>query len=179
MNYDDEDDRGERGERRDDYEDDDSRPSRRQEALQRVRTPGMILQVFGVISLLLGLILSMTYAFAIDTIAKPMYEGVYEPMKKQPGAKAQNIPTYEEYRQSSQIVGLIFYPIGVICSIAIVIGGGKMTKLRGYGWAMTASILAMIPCTNICACLSIPFGIWALVVLLNSDVKRAFASAAQ
>lgn len=49
----------------------------------------------------------------------------------------------------------------------------KMKDLQGYGLAMTAAILSLIPCFSIC-CIGIPFGIWALVVLLNDDVKKAF-----
>ena len=49
----------------------------------------------------------------------------------------------------------------------------KMKDLQGYGLAMTAAILSLIPCFSIC-CIGILFGIWALVVLLNQDVKSAF-----
>ncbi len=55
----------------------------------------------------------------------------------------------------------------------IFYGAMKMKDLQGYGLAMTAAILALIPCFSIC-CIGIPFGIWALVVLLNQDVKNAF-----
>ncbi|MCK5379669.1 MAG: hypothetical protein KAJ78_09700 [Acidobacteria bacterium] len=55
----------------------------------------------------------------------------------------------------------------------IFYGAMKMKDLQGYGLAMTAAILSLIPCFSIC-CIGIPFGIWALVVLLNQDVKSAF-----
>lgn len=55
----------------------------------------------------------------------------------------------------------------------IFFGAMKMKELQGYGLAMMAAILALIPCFSIC-CVGIPFGIWALVVLLNQDVKNAF-----
>lgn len=55
----------------------------------------------------------------------------------------------------------------------IFYGAMKMKDLQGYGLAMTAAILSLIPCFSIC-CIGIPFGIWALVVLLNQDVKNAF-----
>jgi hypothetical protein len=43
---------------------------------------------------------------------------------------------------------------------------------------VTGSILSIIPCTNSCCCIGTPLGIWALVVLLNSDVKLAFSRSA-
>ena len=41
---------------------------------------------------------------------------------------------------------------------------------------MTAAIVAVIPCVAPCCLLSLPFGIWALVVLGDSSVKAAFRS---
>jgi hypothetical protein len=41
--------------------------------------------------------------------------------------------------------------------------------------AMTAAILAIVPC-SCCCILNMPFGIWSLVVLLNEQVKAAFRS---
>jgi predicted Zn finger-like uncharacterized protein len=64
--------------------------------------------------------------------------------------------------------------IGVLMSIMVLIGAVKMKKLRNYGLALTSSILSMLSPT--CCCfLGLPFGIWALVVLNNPDVKRAFS----
>ncbi len=61
----------------------------------------------------------------------------------------------------------------LIGSALIFYGAMKMKEMQGYGLAMTAAILCLIPCFSIC-CLGIPFGIWALVILLNADVKAAF-----
>ena len=55
----------------------------------------------------------------------------------------------------------------------LVKGADSMISLRGYGMAIATCIIAMLPCNL--ACLGgLPFGIWGLVVLCNSDVKRAF-----
>jgi hypothetical protein len=57
----------------------------------------------------------------------------------------------------------------------MLVGAIKMIKLRSRGLAMTAAILAIIPCLESCCCvLGIPFGIWALVVLNKPEVKDAF-----
>jgi len=39
---------------------------------------------------------------------------------------------------------------------------------------MAGSIVAMVPC-NICCLLGLPFGIWALVVIVRPEVKDAFS----
>ncbi len=68
---------------------------------------------------------------------------------------------------------VIFGVIGLAAMGLIFFGAMKMKALESYGLAMTAAILSMIPCFTVC-CLGIPFGIWALVVLLNDEVKSAF-----
>ena len=56
-------------------------------------------------------------------------------------------------------------------------GGLKMKQLESWGLALTASILAIIPC-NMCCMFSIAIGIWSLIVLNDPSVKAAFRSEA-
>jgi hypothetical protein len=49
-----------------------------------------------------------------------------------------------------------------------------MRKLDSYGLAMTASIVALIPCISPCCVVGLPIGIWALVILSKPEVKSAF-----
>jgi hypothetical protein len=65
--------------------------------------------------------------------------------------------------------------IGIVVNAVIIFGAMKMKSLEGYTLAMTAAILAIVPC-SCCCILNMPFGIWSLVVLLNQDVKAAFRS---
>ncbi len=65
---------------------------------------------------------------------------------------------------------------GIPLGIVIIIGAVRMKNLQSYGFAMTAAILAMIPCLTPCCALGLPFGIWALVVLSDPQVKAAFRS---
>jgi len=57
--------------------------------------------------------------------------------------------------------------------IVMIIGGLKMMRLQSHGWAMTASILALLPCSPV-GLLGLVVGIWSLVVLSRRDVKEAF-----
>lgn len=70
--------------------------------------------------------------------------------------------------------GVVTAIIGILMSILIFIGALKMKQLSNYGLAMTASIVAMIPCISPCCLLGLPIGIWALVVLSKPEVKSAF-----
>jgi len=62
----------------------------------------------------------------------------------------------------------------IVASAVIAFGAIRMKGLQSYGLAMTASILALIPCTSPCCLAGIPIGIWSLIVLMNADVKAAF-----
>lgn len=71
-------------------------------------------------------------------------------------------------------IGAVFNVIGIVIAVVIFMGAGKMKNLQSYGFAMAATILAMIPCISPCCLIGLPVGIWALVVLMKPEVKGAF-----
>lgn len=74
----------------------------------------------------------------------------------------------------SGTVGIIRSVIGILCCIVVFSGALQMRKLRSYGLAMVASIIALVPCFSPCCLIGIPIGIWALVVLNKPEVKPYF-----
>ena len=85
--------------------------------------------------------------------------------------KAQTISYLKAWEKN---VGLVFNFIGGVVAIVVITGALKMKRLQSYPFAMIASIIAMIPCISPCCLLGLPFGIWALVVLSDPQVKAAF-----
>jgi len=71
-------------------------------------------------------------------------------------------------------LGVVLGLVGALCGALHILGGIKMRKLESYGLCMTASILAMIPCTSPCCLIGLPIGIWAIVVLSKAEVKSQF-----
>lgn len=68
------------------------------------------------------------------------------------------------------LLSVVFsFAIGIV----MIIGGLKMMRLQSHGWAMTASILALLPCGP-ASILGLVVGIWSLVVLSRPGVKGAF-----
>jgi hypothetical protein len=71
----------------------------------------------------------------------------------------------------------VFGMIGVLVMLAIngvvLYGAVKLKQLENYALCMTAAILMVIPCSP-CFFLSVPFGIWALIVLFDARVRDAF-----
>jgi len=67
----------------------------------------------------------------------------------------------------------------IVGTVVIALGALRMKNLQSYGRAVTASILAMVPCvgTSGCCCLiGLPIGPWALIVLMDSGVQAAFTA---
>jgi hypothetical protein len=61
----------------------------------------------------------------------------------------------------------------VVWSYLVILGARSMSSLHGYSTAIAGCIVSMMPCS--CGCfMGLPIGIWCLVVLSQSDVKRAF-----
>jgi hypothetical protein len=128
--------------------------------------PGIALMITGSLSLLivLGSAAFIAMAVFMDPNAKP-----------QPDAIA-------------LLVGMTAVEIligGTFCGL-IFAGGNSLRKCGSYGLAMTGAVLAVVslifgcPCTPLgfsgmgMACLNLPVGIWALIVLTNMDVREAF-----
>ena len=134
-------------------------PIDREAALRRVKAPAIALIVVGAISAV-GLVGNGALTLLTDAAA----------MQQQQAAML------DEYGLGFLVsTGFTFgtTALGVVASIVIILGGLKMRALEGYGLAMTASILALVPCLS-CCCITLPFGIWALIVLMDANVKQAF-----
>jgi hypothetical protein len=71
-----------------------------------------------------------------------------------------------------------FLPLffSVPSGVVMIAGGVAMLKMRWYGLAVTGAIAAMFPCGPVWI-VSLPVGIWSLVVLRRDDVIDAFAVA--
>jgi hypothetical protein len=147
----------------DDYEEEyDDRPRRlsRSEVRQRVQTPAIGLLVTG----WLGLVLSVV-GLIIFVIGLVMALGEVADMRKAGNIRAEIKWAYVFGRFAGPAVAIAW-------SAAVINGASKMKNLESIGTARTAAILGMFPCTF---CITgLPFGIWALVVLSDSQVQRGF-----
>ncbi len=64
--------------------------------------------------------------------------------------------------------------VAIVVNIISIVGAVGMKKLRSRGFAMAAAILQMIPCFSSCWPLGLGMGIWAIIVLSDPAVRRAF-----
>jgi predicted Zn finger-like uncharacterized protein len=145
-------DRPRRSRYRDDFDEDHPFRDRRSEARGKVAGPAIALMITGGLAIALVLLSAGLIAFGL-TAGGPQ-------------------PPQEEL--VPQLIGnAIGLGLGLLWGLLLIVGGMKMRKLESYALSMTASIVAMLPCTS-CCLLGLPFGIWALVVLGQSDVKESF-----
>jgi hypothetical protein len=76
--------------------------------------------------------------------------------------------------------GMCFNALSTILLIVMMVGAVHMLRLRSYGMAMTAAILAIVPLTAVCCCIfTLPAGVWALLLLLRPEVKSLFVNRGQ
>jgi len=73
-------------------------------------------------------------------------------------------------------LGVLINLVGCILGVVVLLGAIQMRKLENYRFVVAASILATLCCFSPWFLLAMPFGIWALVVLCNQQVKDAFWS---
>lgn len=136
----------------------------RETALQLVKAPAVALQVVAGIDILLSVWSAVRLTF--------FRAGIEDQLAKYPQLQDPSI---------QKLMHEIYGPVGVasnlfalLVAVVIFLGARQMQKLSSYGFAITAAILALIPCITACCLIGLPFGIWALVVLNKTEVKSQF-----
>ena len=72
---------------------------------------------------------------------------------------------------------VMFSVIGVanlVHGVVLALGAAKMFGMRSYRIAVTAAVVAILP-FGVGSAISLPFGIWALIVLSTEPMQTAFA----
>jgi hypothetical protein len=62
-----------------------------------------------------------------------------------------------------------------LVAIITIFGSIQMLRQKTWGLCLTASILSMIHFGSCCCVLGLPAGLWALITLVNADVKDSFS----
>jgi hypothetical protein len=142
-------------------------------AAERTNLPGILLIVVGIINILWGLYLIGNGAYQV-TSPKHAIQSTEELAKIFP-ALAQAKQTPDDVRRNG-ILSALFGVLVLIGCFLTIFGGIRMRQLQSYGLAMTGAITAAIPCISCMGCCGVgeAIGIWAVVVLLNEEVKRYF-----
>lgn len=73
-------------------------------------------------------------------------------------------------------LGLLLGLVSCVLGLVVIAGAVQMKNLQNYRFAVTGAIVATLSCLSPWFLLGLPFGIWALVVLCDEQVRSAFWS---
>jgi hypothetical protein len=142
----------------------------------RVQGPAIALIVVGVLNLFMAAGPGF-YGLGAAKITPAQLE--QEMQKSNPkaleDAKAQGW-SVEDIRQMLVYGSFSWAGVDFLASFLVILGGMRMLFLKNYGLAILASVVAALPfvsCSGCCG-LGAVAGIWAIIVLINPEVREAF-----
>lgn len=121
-------------------------------------------------------IIVMSALGILGALTMPLWQAAYlDFLLRIPTLPPQAQQALQEARSAGMTAGsIVQLVIGIAFNIVTLIGGIKMKSARSYGLSMASAILIMLPCAGCCCLIGLPFGIWALVVMNQAEVKAAF-----
>jgi len=143
--------------------------------IRAIQPPATMLLWFGVGSMVLAALTIAVFLAAPDSFCERWHKDLVKEQFDRPPEEREPVPTYSDFVRAKQIQFVGSGAVSLPCSFLIAFGGLRMRQLHGFGWALTGSILSIVPFTNMCCCLGTPIGLWAIVVLFGSDVRLAFS----
>ena len=133
----------------------------RDAALRQVKGPAIALVVTAIIGLMLvaaGLVINVLMLSGVQT-----------------GLQQINDPQVQKLLSTmGGGLGIVQDIISGVAGFIVLMGAFKMQKLQSHQFALTAGIVAMLPCISPCCVFGLPAGIWALVILNKPEVKSQF-----
>jgi len=144
----------------------------------RVQAPAIGLIVVGTLNLFFALY--MAFNSVVTTVLPAeklkaqqakMYEMLPPAMREEAGQR-----TAAEMKTQALLINWPLTLFALLASVLPIAGGVRMLSLKSYALGVCGAICAAVPCISVTACCGLGeiVGIWALVVLLNPDVKSAF-----
>ena len=147
-----------------------------QAAKSKIAVPAIALIVDGVLTVIYALYAGLSGILVMAGM-NPMV-AAQQAQFDQMAANGQSAEQIEMIRNMSNMMagpgGIVIALIALVCGLLIVWGAIKMKNLQSRGLAMTAAVLAIIPCTSACCIIGLPFGIWGIVTMNDPNVRAHF-----
>jgi len=144
----------------------------------RVQPAAIALIVVGILNLFFGLYMVVNSIITTVLPADKLREQQMEIFEMLPPSLREDASkkTADEMKTQALLINWPLTFFALLASVLPILGGVRMLSLKSYGLGVCAAISAAIPCISVTACCGLGegIGIWALVVLLNPDVKSAF-----
>jgi hypothetical protein len=140
-------------------------------AAARTNAPGIFLIVTGILNLLAALGCG-GFAVMFAVVPNEMLEqAIQQQSPEQRRAMEDQGIGPEQLRKIYVYGGGIPGVLGLLTAPITLFGGIQMCRVRGYGLAVFGAVLALF---SGCCVVGQAAGIWALVVLMDPDVKASF-----
>jgi hypothetical protein len=141
-------------------------------AFARTNAPGICLIVVGILNLLLAGLLIVSGLQVQEMSDQELTELIDQSGHREILTKGVTIEDVRTMVRMSFGMGVV----GVLASVVTIVAGMNMRLVKSYRVAVIGAILAAIPGVSCLAFVGIGIaaGIWAIVVLVQPDVKNAF-----
>lgn len=144
-------------------------------ARKRVRVPARLLLFLSILNLV------MAIYFMVNTIALKK-EGPNAALREQADKIAKDPDAQKIFQGWTAETFLTVTANGILgccgisglVSVLTLAGARRMLELRSYGLAMTAAVLMAVPCLTPGCLVGQVAGVWAFVILVQPDVRKAF-----
>jgi hypothetical protein len=125
-----------------------------------------------------GLLITAVLGFVSDgacAVHLPRLTQKGQPTTRPAGMDEETYQAYRRGQAAAPLVNMCLFSIPALGVYPLLFFGSlRMQQLRGYGLAVTSAILALLPCSPTCF-VGFFVGAWALVVLLDPEVREAFS----
>lgn len=144
----------------------------------RITPPAISLIVIGILNLFFALYMVLNSVFTTVMPAEKLKAQQMSIYQSLPPALQEDADkkSASEMKVQAMIVNWPLTLFSLLASVLPIAGGIRMLSLKSYALGLCGAICAAIPCMSITACCGLGegIGIWAIVVLLNPEVKAAF-----
>lgn len=144
----------------------------------RVALPAILLILVSVLNVLGGIYLMFNAVLIksgrADAQISKQWDGMDENSRKEAENAGWTEANFFEFAKTTANVFLGWGTFSALVAALTLLGARRMRSLHSYGLAMTAAVLTAIPCVTPCCLIGQIAGIWAVIVLMNPDVRKAF-----
>ncbi len=156
-----------------------ARPGGFSQAGGRVQAPAIALIVVGILNVLWVGWTFFNVAMMTLTPADQFHKQMVNLYQAFPQMQTEmNKRAPDELKNQTLFIGWGWVALGLLSTVLVLVGGIRMLSRKNYALGVCGAICAALPCLTCGGCCGFGeiIGIWALIVLLNPEVREAFLS---
>ena len=143
----------------------------------RLIFPAVLLIVTGILNLFFAGGFGLVAAtITPEVLEKAMNDPNQHPALREILAKNLEKQSMEEMASQTRMQYLIVSITNVLTTFFAIFAGIRMLQLRNYGLVFFGALVSAVPCISgsSCCCIGEAAGIYAIILLLQSDIRDAF-----